>query len=105
MNIAFSEAEKAYHSDEVPVGAIVVNKNRIIGTISEGDVLRSLLIKKNLKSPAKKIMNKSFKYLLIKKDLKEARKIFLIHHVNIIPIVNKKFELLDVLTLKDLFNK
>ena len=31
MNIAFSEAEKAYHSDEVPVGAIVVNKNRIIG--------------------------------------------------------------------------
>ena len=31
MNHAFSEAEKAYRIDEVPIGAIVVLENRIIG--------------------------------------------------------------------------
>ncbi len=31
MYHAFSEAEKAYHIDEVPVGAVVVHENRIIG--------------------------------------------------------------------------
>ena len=31
MNYAFTEAEKAYELDEVPIGAIVVLNNRIIG--------------------------------------------------------------------------
>ncbi|MCF7824353.1 MAG: tRNA adenosine(34) deaminase TadA [Candidatus Marinimicrobia bacterium] len=31
MEEAFREAEKAYHENEVPVGAIIVYKNRIIG--------------------------------------------------------------------------
>jgi len=82
---------------------LVVNKKKVIGTISEGDVLRCLLVKKNLKSPANKIMNKAFKYIFFKKDLKKAKNIFTNFHVSIIPIVNKKFELLEVMTFRDLF--
>ncbi|MEE4312050.1 MAG: tRNA adenosine(34) deaminase TadA [candidate division KSB1 bacterium] len=31
MSLAFAEAEKAYEKGEVPVGAVVVSENRIIG--------------------------------------------------------------------------
>ncbi len=31
MEMAFKEAEKAYHDDEVPIGAIIVYNNKIIG--------------------------------------------------------------------------
>ena len=80
----------------------VIDKKKIIGTISEGDVLRSLLIKKNLKSPANKIMNKAFKYIFLNKNLKKAKNIFQNFHVSIIPVLNKKFELKEVITLKDI---
>ena len=59
-------------------------------------------MKKNLKSPASKIMNKSYKYIFLKKNIKLAKIIFHKFQLNIIPIVNKKFELLDVITLRDI---
>ncbi len=81
---------------------LVLKKKRVIGTISEGDILRCLLMKKNLKSPASKIMNKSYKYIFSKKNIKLAKIIFHKFQLNIIPVVNKKFELLDVITLRDI---
>jgi|MDTG01.3.fsa_nt_gb predicted transcriptional regulator len=84
---------------------MVISKNKkIIGTISEGDILRSILKKKNMSAPASKIMNKSFKYLIDKKDTKKAKAIFIKYNVNILPIINKNFKLLSVVTLSDLFN-
>ena len=77
--------------------------NKIIGTISEGDILRSVLQKKNLNSPASKIMNKSFKYLTGKIDKENAKKIFIKNNVNILPVLSKDFKLIKIITLKDLF--
>lgn len=77
--------------------------NKIIGTISEGDVLRSILQKKNLNSPASKIMNKSFKYLIGKIEKEKAKKIFITNNVNILPILTRDFRLIKLITLKDLF--
>ena len=82
----------------------VLFKKKVIGTISEGDVLRSLLQKKNLKSPAKNIMHKSFKFLNDKNDTSTAKKIFKRHNVSIIPILNKDFELISLIKMKDLLN-
>tara|TARA_B110000305_G_C19244327_1_gene541529 strand:- start:354 stop:701 length:348 start_codon:yes stop_codon:yes gene_type:complete len=83
---------------------MVISKNKkIIGTISEGDVLRSILKKKNLSAPASRIMNKSFKYLIDKRNTKKAKIIFIKHNVSILPILNKNFKLLSVITLNDLF--
>jgi CBS domain-containing protein len=48
-------------------------------------------------------MNKSFKYLLLKKDLNQARRFFIKYNVNILPVLNKEFKLIDVITLQDIF--
>lgn len=79
----------------------VVDKNKVIGSISEGDVLRSLLQKKNLNSPARNIMNKSFKFLYDKKKINEAKKIFKKHNMSILPILNKNNELVDVILMRN----
>lgn len=76
---------------------------KIIGVISEGDIIRSILQKKNLNSPAYKVMNKSFIYLLDKEDHDKARKIFIKHNISLLPVLSKNFKLLKVITLKDLF--
>jgi predicted transcriptional regulator len=83
----------------------VLKKNKILGTISDGDILRCLLTKKNLKSPAYKIMNKSFKYILMKKNIKQAQIIFKKFNIIILPVIKKNFELIDVITLKDVLDQ
>ena len=82
----------------------VLKNNKILGTISEGDILRCLLTKKNLKSPASKIMNKSFKYIFLKKNLKQAKIIFKKFNISILPVVKKNFEIIDVITVKDILD-
>ncbi len=84
---------------------LVISKKKIIGTISEGDVLRSLLQNKNLSSPAKNIMNKSFKYVKKNYSNKDAKNIFVKFNVNILPVLDKNFQLKKIITLKDIINK
>lgn len=83
---------------------VLAKNKKIIGTISEGDILRSILDKKNFSAPASTVMNKSFKYLINKKDIKVAKKIFIKFNINILPVLNKNFHLLSVITLDDLLN-
>ena len=80
------------------------DKKKIVGVVSEGDILKAFINKKNLLTPVNKIMNKSFKFL-VKKYLKIAKKYFIDFSILILPVVNKKMELKDVITLKDVFKK
>jgi CBS domain-containing protein len=74
---------------------IVVSQfNKVVGVISEGDVLRALLKGVNLKSSVRNILNPSFKYLLEKDD----EKILMLFRkgITLIPILNDQNELVDV---------
>ena len=91
--------------------AISVNKNRcvflernnkIIGVFSEGDLIRALLEGSDLNSIVKPYINYNFFYLT-EKNLIEAKKIFLIHGITAIPILDKKnMSLVDIITTYDI---
>ena len=83
---------------------IFVTKNlKIIGTISEGDILRSLYDKKNLQTPLINIINKNFKYLDEKNSsIIEAKKLFKKFSVLIIPVLDKKGKLKSIYHINDI---
>ena len=54
---------------------VLVVEKKVVGLISEGDILKSLIYKKNMNATASSMMNKSFKFLL-KKDMSQAKKSF-----------------------------
>ena len=83
---------------------LVVEKKKVVGLISEGDILKSLIYKKNMNATASSMMNKSFKFLL-KKDMSQAKKVFQKHLCSLIPVVNSKMELKDLITLKQFLSK
>ena len=83
---------------------LVIERKKVIGLISEGDILKSLVYKKNMNATASTIMNKSFKFLL-KKDMTLAKKMFQRYLCSFIPIVNSKMELKDLITLEQLLSK
>ena len=83
---------------------LVVDKKKVLGVISEGDVLNSLMYKKNINATASSLMNKSFKFLKTK-DFLAAKKIFKKHLCSLIPIVSPKMILKDVITLNEFLAK
>ena len=83
---------------------IVIKKKKVLGIISEGDILKALIYKKKLHTKAENIMNKSFKFLK-SYDEKKAKDIFSKHLVSFIPIVNDKLELVKIITLEQFLKK
>ena len=78
----------------------VVENKKLIGCVSEGDIMRALINKKKIESSLESIMNKSFLFLE-KEKIKKSKKIFLSTLSAVIPIVNKNMEIQSVLTLEN----
>ena len=84
----------------------VCENKKIIGSLSEGDILRSIFQKKNLENPVHLIMNKSFKFILeTELNNKNIKKFFQNNDILALPVVNVKLELKKVVTLRDFFIK
>ena len=85
---------------------VVVNKKRkLLGTISEGDIQKSIL--KNIKISTKiiNIYNKAPKKIRLKKiDKKKIKKIFLNKQYGILPIVDNFDIVKKIITWDDIFN-
>ncbi len=81
----------------------IFNKSyKILGTLSEGDIMRALLINKNIDNlKVTSIMNKSFKFLL-KKNQSEARKLVKKFNITLIPVVTKNLKIKSIIRLKDI---
>ena len=71
---------------------MVVDKNEsLIGTLSDGNIRRSIINGFNLETSIKKIYNKNPIFIYENEiDLKKLKKIFLKKKIYLIPIVNKK---------------
>lgn len=82
----------------------VVEKKKLIGCVSEGDIMRALINKKKIESSVESIMNKSFLFLE-KENIKDAKKLFLSTLSTVIPVVNNDMEIQNILTLESFLKK
>ena len=76
----------------------VEDKKKIVGVITEGDVLRSLVRNDSTHILASDVMNKSFKFLEIS-NKEISKKIFKKFKITAIPILNKKMKIIDIIEL------
>ena len=86
---------------------VVVNKKKLfLGTLSDGDVRKAILIKNaTIDTSIKKFYNQNAKFFFEKEFTpNQVKKLLISKRYNIIPIVNKKNVITDILLLRDLFN-
>lgn len=93
--------EKIYNTNSRTL--IVLNKKKVVGVISEGDIIKTLIYERSLNISVEKIMNKSFKFLN-SNDLIKAKKIFKNSGVGLIPIINKNMEIKTYITIVDIID-
>ena len=85
------------------LGLIFVESNdKIIGSASDGDIRRILLIEKDFSLNIKKCINKDFVFLFEENATKENILKLLDTRIRVIPILNKDFKLISVSSQKNI---
>lgn len=84
------------------VALVVNNDNKIIGVISQGDIIRALSSGKNLYARVESIVRPGYIYIK-NRDMEKAFRIFQQKKITLLPIINEKYELEDVITLDDIY--
>ena len=80
---------------------LIENKKKIIGIVSEGDIIRAFLMGADINSRVKDYINLSFIFFN-KKDLNKAKLIFKKKQITLIPILKDNMKLADLITLNDI---
>jgi len=99
-----NDAIEIIHFNKTRCCIVVNSDSKVIGVISQGDVLRSLLKGVDIKSPIKTIINMSFKYINQIND-NEILSLFKLG-ITLIPVVDKNLKLVDAVNTREyLINK
>ncbi len=83
---------------------LVTRDKKMIGVISEGDIMKALINGATVHTPLAQHINYSFKFLN-KADDQEALSLVKTYGIALIPIVDKDFNLVDVIRMQDLLAK
>jgi CBS domain-containing protein len=94
------EAIRVISDNFTRCGVIVNQQEKVLGVLSEGDIVRSLVDDVALFAPVNKIIQPSF-YFCRNPDLKFAFELLKIRGVTLLPIVDDKFRLKSVITIHD----
>lgn len=81
---------------------IVDDENKLLGTISDGDIRRSLINGKTLETNVVEIMNKNCITSLLGEKKHKLLEIMKMKSINQIPILDQSGKILELITLRDL---
>lgn len=83
--------------------AIVTNASgKVIGVVSQGDILRALSAGQNLYTPVNQIIQNSFLHLY-EKDMEKAYPIFKKKKISLLPVIDQSNKLIDFITIEDIY--
>jgi CBS domain-containing protein len=83
--------------------SIILNANKkVIGIISQGDIIRALSDNIDIYTYITTIVKPSFLYLE-KRNMEMAYKIFKEKMITLLPIIDEDFKLQDIITIRDIY--
>jgi dTDP-glucose pyrophosphorylase len=89
------EVMKVIDKGAVQIALVVDNQQRLLGTVTDGDIRRGILRNVSLEDPVKKVMNPNPVVLKVN-DSKSKYKTFLQYRLRQIPVVNEQNQVLDL---------
>lgn len=81
---------------------VLNEEDKVIGVISQGDIIRALNCGKNLYARIENLAQPNFWYMK-EKNMEEAYSIFRKRKITLMPVVDEDFKLFDVITLDDIY--
>lgn len=90
---AFVQIEKNKHRSLI----VIDDNNKVVGTLSDGDIRKALINDVVSSIFVSKIMNRDFVYLTNTLDKEEKKQFFEQNNIFIVPVVSANFILTDIL--------
>lgn len=78
------------------------DEKKIVGILSQGDIIRSIISGVSVYSQCGKIANSSFIFFN-EKNMSKAYELFKSKNVTFIPVINEQFFLTDIITLHSIY--
>ena len=75
---------------------IVVDGNKVVGTLSDGDIRKAMLSKRLLSAPVWEVMNTIFMYIT-GDNRKEGLKVLERNDIFLLPVVDDEMDLIDII--------
>ncbi len=84
------------------VAIVIDDEDRVVGVISQGDILRALASGIGLYANVSDIIHSSYLHLY-ERDMNKAYAIFKKKKITLLPVIDENNKLLDVINLDDIF--
>lgn len=101
-NYTLFEVIESFQKNHDRVACVLNSNEKIIGVVSQGDIIRALCDGVSMRAKVDKIIRSSFIFLK-ERDLERAYTIFKKEKITMLPIVDDDFRLVSVITLIDIF--
>ena len=89
------DALSIINEKEIQIALVVDIKNKLVGTITDGDIRRGLLKGLGLDSPLEKVTNKNFQSINFLDDRNKANMIMKKYGINMVPILDNNGEVIE----------
>jgi len=96
------EVLEQFESYNNRVAIVTSASNKVIGVVSQGDILRALSAGIGLYTPISQIIKNSFLHLY-ERDMEKAYPIFKKTLISLLPVINEENELIDFITIGDVY--
>ncbi len=106
INFDSSIKEAMMSLNKIPIKTLLVVKNdKLVATLSDGDIRRGLVKGKTIESKVSEICNYDYKFVNTIKDKENVNKIFHKFNLPFIPVINKNFKIIDIIYKDSITNK
>lgn len=101
-SLSIRDTMRAIDQGTLGIALLVDDEDRLLGTVTDGDIRRAILRRVNLDDPVSMIMHVDPTTVGPGTDTQEIRRIFLESKLKQIPVVDKAGRILDIVTVSDL---
>lgn len=102
LDYTIKEVIERFDENKDRVAVVLNQEQKVIGVVSQGDIIRALCGGKNLYTRVKSIIQPSF-FFLHDRDMKEAYRVFKNKKITMLPIIDNDYYLVDIVTLDDIY--
>ncbi len=104
-NSSILEAMRIINSNKKKIALIVDENGGLIGTVTDGDIRRAILTRKDLQTDVSEIMNKDFFASGVKIDYELIKKVMLKKGINCVPIIDENKRPIDLVCSEEFDNQ
>ncbi len=100
-NKSIREAIQQLNENVLQILLVINDSGQLLGTVTDGDIRRSILNNISLDKPISKIMNRTPKFIY-QDEIEKAAALMAKHNIKSIPVVDQQKKVLDLILIEDM---